>query len=122
MLLNAPFLVYILLYYYIDTFSGILDGVYIFHFSRDQFSNLKNKSINKYKLTLTIPWWLRQESACNQKTWLRSLVGKIPWRRAWHPTPVFLPGENFWTEELGRLQSMELQRVRHDCMTKHSTI
>ena len=20
-------------------------------------------------------------------------VGKIPWRRAWHPTPVFLPGE-----------------------------
>ena len=21
-------------------------------------------------------------------------VGKIPWRRAWHPTPVFLPGES----------------------------
>ena len=20
-------------------------------------------------------------------------VGKIPWRRAWHPSPVFLPGE-----------------------------
>ena len=20
-------------------------------------------------------------------------VGKIPWRRAWQPTPVFLPGE-----------------------------
>ena len=20
-------------------------------------------------------------------------VGKIPWRRAWHPTPVFLPGK-----------------------------
>ena len=20
-------------------------------------------------------------------------VGKIPWRRAWKPTPVFLPGE-----------------------------
>ena len=20
-------------------------------------------------------------------------IGKIPWRRAWHPTPVFLPGE-----------------------------
>ena len=24
-----------------------------------------------------------------QETW----VGKIPWRREWHPTPVFLPGE-----------------------------
>ena len=21
-----------------------------------------------------------------------SWVGKIPWRRKWHPTPVFLPG------------------------------
>ena len=20
-------------------------------------------------------------------------VGKIPWRRKWHPTPVFLPGD-----------------------------
>ena len=20
-------------------------------------------------------------------------VGKVPWRRAWQPTPVFLPGE-----------------------------
>ena len=21
-------------------------------------------------------------------------VGKMPWRRAWQPTPVFLPGES----------------------------
>ena len=34
------------------------------------------------------------------------LVGKIPWRRSWQPTPVFLPGESPWTEEPGRLQSM----------------
>ena len=25
-----------------------------------------------------------------QETW----VGKIPWRRAWQPTPVFLPGDS----------------------------
>ena len=30
-------------------------------------------------------------------------VGKIPWRRAWQTTPVFLPGESSWTEEPGRL-------------------
>ena len=47
-------------------------------------------------------------------------VGKIPWRRAWQPTPVFLPGESPWTEEPGRLQSMWSQRVRHDWVTKHS--
>ena len=41
-------------------------------------------------------------------------VGKIPWRRKWQPTPVFLPGESPWTEEPGRLQSMVLQGVRQD--------
>ena len=29
-----------------------------------------------------------------------SWVGKIPWKRAWQPTPVFLAGESLWTEEL----------------------
>ena len=48
-------------------------------------------------------------------------VGKIPWRRAWQPTPVFLPGESPWTEEPGGLQSMGSQRVRNDWVTKHST-
>ena len=41
-------------------------------------------------------------------------VGKIPWRREWLPTPVFLPGESPWTEEPGVLQSMGSQRIRHD--------
>ena len=31
-------------------------------------------------------------------------LGKLPWRRAWQPTPVFLPGESLWTEEPGGLQ------------------
>ena len=30
------------------------------------------------------------------------------------PTPVFLPGESPWAEEPGGLQSMVLQRVRHN--------
>ena len=40
-------------------------------------------------------------------------VGKIPWRRAWKPTPVFLPGIPS-TEKPGGLQSMGSQRDRHD--------
>ena len=36
-------------------------------------------------------------------------VGKIPWRRAWQPTLVFLPGESQWTEQPVRLQSMRSQ-------------
>ena len=41
-------------------------------------------------------------------------LGRFPWRRAWQPTPVFLPGEFPWTEEPGGLQSMGSQRVGCD--------
>ena len=41
-------------------------------------------------------------------------VGKILWRRKWKPTPIFLAWKFPWTEEPGRLQSMGLQRIRHN--------
>ena len=57
--------------------------------------------------------------------------GKIPWRRAWQPTPVFLPGESHgqrslegygpWgckeldiTEQLNTLASMQCTKLRLD--------
>ena len=42
-----------------------------------------------------LPWWLSsKESACQYKRpGFDSWVLKIPWRRKWQPTPVFLPGE-----------------------------
>ena len=45
------------------------------------------------------PWWLsgqESEFTCQvQETWVQSLgwIEKIPWRRKWQPSPVFLPGE-----------------------------
>ena len=47
-----------------------------------------------------LPRWLSgKESACQclpmqetQEKWVPSLGQKIPWRRKWQPTPVFLPG------------------------------
>jgi len=53
-----------------------------------------------------------KESACNVGD-PGSILGLIPWRRAWQPTPVFLLGESPWTEEPGGLQSMGLQRAPH---------
>ena len=44
------------------------------------------------------------------ETQIRSLVGKIPWRRKWLPTPVFWPGE------LHGLQSMGVTK----CLTRLS--
>ena len=49
-----------------------------------------------------------------QETWVQSLGWEVPWRKAWQPTPVFLPGESPWTEEPGGLQSMMPQRVGHN--------
>ena len=44
-----------------------------------------------------------KEPACQCRRLKRSgfnpWVGKIPWRRALQPTPVFLPGESPWLEE-----------------------
>ena len=40
-----------------------------------------------------------------QETRVQSWVGKIPWRREWQPTSVFLPGEST-TEEPGGHQSV----------------
>ena len=39
-----------------------------------------------------------KEPACHCRTYTRHefdpWAGKIPWRRAWQPTPAFLPGES----------------------------
>ena len=39
-------------------------------------------------------------------------IKKMPWRRAWQPTPVFLHGESPWTEASDGLQSIGSHRVR----------
>ena len=49
-------------------------------------------------------------------TWL----GKIPWRREWLPTPVFLPGEFHGQRSLGGY-ILWSRRVRHDWVTNTFT-
>ena len=62
-----------------------------------------------------------KESAHNTGDWFDPWVKKMPWKREWQPTTVFLSGESQWTEEPGGIQSMGSQRVRHDWATKHNT-
>ena len=52
-----------------------------------------------YSLPLVFPGGASgKEPACQWRRYKRCRfnlwVGKIPWRRAWQPTPVFLPGES----------------------------
>ena len=48
------------------------------------------------------------------ETWIQPPSWEDTLEEGMELTPVFLPGESLWTEESGRLQSMGLQRVRHD--------
>ena len=41
-------------------------------------------------------------------------VGKIPWRRAWQPTPVFLPGKSHGQRSLAGYSPWGCKRVGHD--------
>ena len=45
-----------------------------------------------------------------QETWFDTSVGKIPWRRKWQSSPVFLPGEFHVLHTKGHL-SREMQAV-----------
>ena len=56
-------------------------------------------------LLYLLPWWHRgKESACQcRRHRFNPWVGKIPWRRKWQPTLVFLSGKIPWTQEPGRL-------------------
>ena len=47
-----------------------------------------------------------------QETWVRSLGGEIPWRRAWQPIPVFLPGESHGRRQLSMHARSSLKRKR----------
>ena len=58
--------------------------------------NSENTSPQTFSL-IQLPQWLSgKESACNAGDSGKALdlwVRKIPWRRKWQPTPVFLPGK-----------------------------
>ena len=53
---------------------------------------------------------LPMQERCGFDPW----VGKIPWRREWKPTPIFLPGESHGQRSLVGLQSMVSQSIWHD--------
>ena len=52
-----------------------------------------------------------------QETWVRSLGGEDPLEKGKATHPSIHAWRIPWTEEQGRLQSMVLQRVEHDCVT-----
>ena len=58
-------------------------------------------------------------SACNPgRPGFDPWMGKIPWRRKWQPTPVFLPRKSQRQWSLAGYCPWGCKRVRHDLLTK----
>ena len=51
-----------------------------------------------------------------QLIWVR----KIPWRRAWQPTPVFLPGDFHGQRSLGGYSPQDLKELNTTEETQHA--
>ena len=63
-----------------------------------------------------LPWWLSgRESTCQcRRLGFNLWVRMIPWRRKWHPTPVFLPGKSHGQRRVGGCSPWGCKRVEHD--------
>ena len=80
----------------------------------------QNASIsNEYYLICGLPWWISdKESACQCRgCGFDPWVGKMPWRKKWQPTPVFLPGKSHGQRSLLGY-SPGCQKVGCDLVTK----
>ena len=79
---------------------------------------LSSRLISSSRTLLWLPRWLSGKESARQCTRLgfHPWVRKIPWRRAWQPTPIFLPGESHGQRSLegysprGRKESDTLKR------------
>ena len=60
------------------------------------YAQARNESFEGLQAREGLPRWLSGKGPACQRRRLRfnPWVRKIPWRRAWQPTPVFLPGES----------------------------
>ena len=67
-----------------------------------------------------LPWWLSgKESSCRRHGFKPGI--KIPWRREWQPTPVFLPGEFHGQRSQAGGSSWGHKRSGHNLATKTIT-
>ena len=70
-----------------------------------------------------LPWWLScKEVTCQFRKWgLNPWVGKIPQKRKWQPTLVFLPRKSHGQRKLVDYSQWGHKRVRYNLVTKQTT-
>ena len=75
-------------------------------------NEVKEKGCSQVVLVVKLP----ANAGRLKRYWFDPWVGRIPWRRAWQPTPVFLPGESHRQRSLVgyELKSIGLQRAGYN--------
>ena len=73
---------------------------------------------------IRLPWWLNSKESAYQcgKYRFSSWVGKIPWRRKWQLTPVFLPGKSQRQRSLVGYIAWDCKRMGHDLVTNNTVL
>ena len=86
---------------------------------RDCFKVEEAEKDPEVTLGKRLPWWLRwvNHLSAMQETQVQSLGWEDPLEKEMATHSSTLAWKIPWTEELGRLQSMGSQRVRHDWVT-----
>ena len=77
-----------------------------------KLSGFTGGSVVKYPPAVDLQKWRR----CGFDT----QVGKIPWRRAWQPTPVFLPGESHRQKSLVGYSPQARKELDLTVVTQHA--
>ena len=57
-----------------------------------------------------------------KRLWFDPWIGKIPWRRKWQPTPIFLPGISHRQRSLVSYSPCGCVKVGHDLATEQQEI
>ena len=107
---------------WMELWMGETLGLFLFHWRNSSiwcFTHcITSRNIRKTYLKITYSLyvgrkeWFTQYLSPGFKPWVR----KILWRRAWKPTPVFLPGESHGQRSLVGYSSWG-HKVRHDWKT-----
>ena len=82
-----------------------LSVLIMFYYELEEIMSFPGSSMVKNPLALS-------------ETWVECWVGKIPWRRKWQPTPLFLPGQSHGQRSLVGYSPWHQKRVGHDLPTK----
>ena len=80
---------------------------------------LEGNSIGEKKRILALNIYMVAQMVKSLPARFNTLVGKIPWRRKWQPTPMFLPGKSHGQRSLAGYSPQGHKRVRHNLATEH---